>query len=125
AKRIDSLIEKLEHLAVTIDDEAELDILRVAENVGKGFDVERVTKRFYERFKDEHGAFSKFIKGIPDEGLQRWYVSITLNRLMFVYFIQKKGFLNGDENYLTNKLLETQKQGKGQVLYRFPLSLVL
>jgi len=108
----DSLIEKLEHLAVTIDDEAELDILRVAENVGKGFDVERVTKRFYERFKDEHGAFSKFIKGIPDEGLQRWYVSITLNRLMFVYFIQKKGFLNGDENYLTNKLLETQKQGK-------------
>jgi hypothetical protein len=106
------LIEKLEHLAVTIDDEEELDILRVTENVGKGFDVERITRRFYERFKEEHGAFTKFIKGIPDEGLQRWYVSITLNRLMFVYFIQKKGFLNGNENYLSAKLLETQKQGK-------------
>lgn len=109
----DSLIEKLEHIAVTIDDEEKLGgILGVAENVRGGFDIERVTRRFYDRFKEEHGAFTKFIKGIPDEGLQRWYVSITLNRLMFVYFIQKKGFLNGDENYLTNKLLETQKQGK-------------
>jgi hypothetical protein len=27
-----------------------------------------------------------------------------LNRLMFIYFIQKKGFLGGEANYLRNKL---------------------
>ena len=30
-----------------------------------GFDVERVTKRFYENFQKEHTAFLKFITGIP------------------------------------------------------------
>jgi hypothetical protein len=28
------------------------------------FDVERVTKRFYERFKQEHAVFLNFVKGI-------------------------------------------------------------
>ncbi|MEI7847449.1 MAG: DNA methyltransferase [Chloroflexota bacterium] len=113
--RVDSsgaaLIQKLEYLAVTLDDEERLTILDVAERVKTGFDVERVTKKFYERFKDEHAAFLKFIAGIPDEGLQRWYVSVTLNRLMFVYFIQKKGFLDGNLDYLRGKLAESQKKG--------------
>src|SRR5439155_20162003 len=46
----------------------------------------------------------RFIKGIPDDHLQRWYASVMLNRLMFIYFIQKKGFLDGDQDYLRNKL---------------------
>jgi hypothetical protein len=106
-----ALIQKLEHLAVTLDDEERLTILDVAEGVRSGFDVERVTKRFYDRFKDEHAAFLKFVGGIPEEGMQRWYVSVTLNRLMFVYFIQKKGFLDGDPDYLRCKLAESRKQG--------------
>jgi hypothetical protein len=36
-----------------------------------------------------------------------------LNRLMFIYFIQQKGFLNGDRNYLKTKLEESRaKLGK-------------
>lgn len=43
-----------------------------------------------------------------------------LNRLMFCYFIQKKGFLNGDENYLRNKLHWVQeKKGKNQFFKSF------
>ena len=76
---------------------------------GQGFDVEHVTKRFYDRFKEEHTAFLKFVAGIPEEGMQRWYVSVTLNRLMFVYFIQKKGFLDGDLDYLPHKLAQSPK----------------
>jgi hypothetical protein len=34
-----------------------------------------------------------------------------LNRLMFVYFIQKKGFLAGDERYLANRLTESRTRG--------------
>jgi hypothetical protein len=74
--------------------------------------VERVTRRFYDRFKTEHSAFLKFLKGIPDEDMQRWYASVMLNRLMFIYFIQKKGFLNKDTNYLRNKLAQIKDKGK-------------
>ena len=107
----DGLIQKLEQVAVTLDEEERLTILDVAERVKSGFDVEKVTKKFYERFKDEHAAFLKFVKGIPEEGMQRWYVSVTLNRLMFVYFIQKKGFLDGNADYLRAKLAESQGRG--------------
>ncbi len=40
-----------------------------------------------------------------------------LNRLMFVYFIQKKGFLDGDPDYLRNRLrLTQQRRGAGAFL---------
>jgi hypothetical protein len=35
-----------------------------------------------------------------------------LNRLMFIYFIQKKGFLDGNTDYLRTKLRQTQEQGE-------------
>ncbi|MFN7283250.1 MAG: Eco57I restriction-modification methylase domain-containing protein, partial [Dolichospermum sp.] len=42
-----------------------------------------------------------------------WYASVVLNRLMFIYFLQKKGFLDhGNPNYLQDKLKVSQTQGK-------------
>ena len=108
----DSLIQKLQNLAVTLDEEEKITIVDVTSRAKSAFDVERVTKKFYDRFKTEHDAFLKFIEGIPDDELHRWYTSVMLNRLMFIYFIQKKGFLDSDDNYLRNKLLQSGKQGK-------------
>ena len=79
--------------------------------VRAAFDVERVTKRFYDRFKTEHAQLLNFLEGIPDQEMERWYASVMLNRLMFIYFIQKKGFLNNDADYLRTKLAETQANG--------------
>jgi hypothetical protein len=42
-----------------------------------------------------------------------------LNRLMFIYFIQKKGFLNGDTGYLETKLKQTQEDGKDRYYSHF------
>ncbi|MBM3333617.1 SAM-dependent methyltransferase, partial [Candidatus Sumerlaeota bacterium] len=78
----DALIQKLQTLAFSLDEEELLTLPHVTGRVRAAFDVDRVTKRFYDRFKDEHGAFLKFLKGIPDEDMQRWYVSVMLNRLM-------------------------------------------
>ncbi len=75
------------------------------------FDIERVTRRFYDRFQAEHEALLKVLDGIPDEDLQRWYASVLLNRLMFLYFIQKKGLLAGDSNYLRHRLEQTMARG--------------
>ena len=67
----------------------------------KAFDVDRVTKRFYTRFKTEHDALPRVRGGHPGhEDDREWYTSLMLNRLMFVYFVQKKGFLDNDPDYL-------------------------
>jgi hypothetical protein len=100
----EALIQKLQNVAFELDEEPNLTLVDVTIRARAGFDVEKVTKHFYERFQKELAAFLRFIKGIPDDELQRWYASVMLNRLMFIYFIQKKGFLNNDINYLRNKL---------------------
>ena len=107
----ESLIQKLETIAVSFDDEEGLTLIDVRGRVRAAFDVERVTKRFYDRFKTEHAQLLNFLEGIPDQEMERWYASVMLNRLMFIYFIQKKGFLNNDADYLRTKLAETQANG--------------
>ena len=104
------LIQKLRAIAFTFEEEDRLTHPDVTERVGAAFYAERVTKKFYDRFKKEHDAFLKFLKGIPDEEMQKWYASVMLNRLMFIYFIQRKGFLNNDIDYLCNKLKDSQKK---------------
>ena len=88
----DSLVQKLETLAFELEEEEELTITTVAGRVRRAFDVERVTRRFYDRFKTEHMTFLNFIKGIHSQGDREWYASLMLNRLMFVYFIKRKVF---------------------------------
>lgn len=100
----DALLQKLEAIAFTLEEEDQLSLMDVTHRARAGFDVERVTKRFYDRFQKEHTAFLKFITGITERADHGWYASVMLNRLMFVYFIQRKGFLNGDPDYLRNRL---------------------
>ena len=108
----DALVQKLQNLVFTLDEEDRITILEPVRRARAAFDVERLTKRFYDRFTSEHAAFLNFIKGIPDEELHHWYASVMLNRLMFIYFIQKKDFLDNDPNYLRNKLRQSQQHGK-------------
>lgn len=68
------------------------------------FDVERVTKKFYTDYKAIHSLFQEELRGVPKAD-RAWLASVLLNRLMFVYFLQKKGFLDGgNESYLEDKL---------------------
>src|SRR3990172_6695757 len=108
----DALIQKLQAIAFSLEEEERLTIVDVTKRARTAFDVERVTKRFYDRFKTELALFLKFLKGIPDEDMQSWYASVMLNRLMFIYFIQKKGFLDNNTNYLRNKLAQSKNRGK-------------
>jgi hypothetical protein len=98
------LVQKLRGLAIDFEEEERLSIAEVAGRARRAFDVDRVTRRFYDRFKTEHAAFLRFVEGIRTQGDREWYASLMLNRLMFVYFIQKKGFLDGDPEYLRNRL---------------------
>lgn len=101
-----------------LDEEDKITIVDVKKRIGENFQQnnEKVTKQFYDKFKKEHGSFLQFIKGISDKANQDWYASLMLNRLMFCYFIQKKGFLDNNKNYLRDKL-RACKEKKGKVKF--------
>ncbi|MGO8670232.1 MAG: hypothetical protein ACLQVD_02525 [Capsulimonadaceae bacterium] len=107
----DALIQKLEHIVFPISAEEAITLTEVGLRLKDAFDRERLTKRFYDHFKTEHDAFLKFINGIPDADIARWYASVMINRLMFIYFIQAKGFLDGKPKYLRAKLNESDGDG--------------
>ena len=115
----DALLQKLEAIAFTLQEEDTLSLMDVTHRARAGFDVERVTKRFYDRFQKEHAAFLKFVSGITEVADREWYVSVMLNRLMFVYFIQRKGFLDGDTHYLRNRLTRMRDEHGRDKFYSF------
>src|SRR5213076_887394 len=112
-------LRKLEAIAFSLDEEERLSLTDVTRRTRAGFDVERITKRFYERFQTEHAAFLKFISGITERADREWYASVMLNRLMFVYFIQRKGFLDGDRDYLRNRLNRLRNERGQDKFYSF------
>jgi hypothetical protein len=121
----EALIQKLENLVVTLAQEEDTSLMDMVGRVRAAFDVEPVTKRFYDRFKKEHDAFLGFIQGIQTLADREWYASLMLNRMMFIYFIQKQGFLDGDRHYLRNRLERMQReQGKDRFLSFYRLFLL-
>lgn len=104
-----------------LDEEDKITIVDVKNRVGENFhqNNEKVTKQFYDKFKKEHGSFLQFIKGISDKANQDWYASLMLNRLMFCYFIQKKGFLDNNKNYLRDKLKSCKEKKDKVKFYSF------
>lgn len=116
AKKAEFLAQKMDVLSFDVDQE--VTITDVTSIIQKEFAInsEKITKDFYTGFRKQHDSFAKFISGIDVDGDRQWYVSVMLNRLMFCYFIQKKGFLNFDTHYLRNKL-EWCKENKGEDKY--------
>jgi hypothetical protein len=107
------LLQKLSSIAFTLDEEDALDITGVVSRLRDSLDRDKVTKKFYNRFKAEKDAFRGFIEGLAQGGMLDWYTSLMLNRLMFCYFLQRKGFLDGDEDYLRHRL-ETVRESLGE-----------
>ena len=113
------LYEKLDGLSFDLDDHTT--IMDVKERVQGAFIInsEKITKDFYTGFRKEHTRFASFVTGIDDDvelkqnQNKQWYTSVMLNRLMFCYFVQKKGFLNLNENYLREKLAWVKRE-KGE-----------
>src|SRR5688500_2844223 len=90
-------------------------------NVRLNAHKEKVAKRFYNGFKKQHAAFLKSITGIRVQVHAERYASLLLTRLMFIYFLQKKGLLGRDIDYLKNKLQAVrrkQRTGKSFSFYR-------
>ena len=97
------LVQKLQPLAFSLDEDPST--AEVTGRAGRAFDVDLVTRRFYDKFTAEREALEEFLEeAIPIEKDREVYASVMLDRLMFVYFIQKKGFLDDDRDYLRTRL---------------------
>ncbi|MBF2058076.1 MAG: ATP-binding protein [Cyanobacterium sp. T60_A2020_053] len=118
------LLDSLENITFSLAEEKNLNLLEVKERTKKAFDIEKVTKKFFTEFQQQHLQFVEFINGIDDIKDKNWYASVILNRLMFVYFLQKKGFLdNGNKDYLQDKLKISKNRGENLYYQEFLASL--
>ena len=73
--------------------------------------IARTYKRFFERYQTEYTNLLTHIHGILDHADLNKYASLMLTRLMFLYFLQHKNFLDKDPNYLSNHLKKFQNYG--------------
>ncbi|MDH6098014.1 putative DNA binding domain-containing protein [Anabaenopsis sp. FSS-46] len=121
----DLLLGKISALRVPIEELENITVIDIAERLQIGFDVERVTKKFFNEFQQQHTTFLSLIKGIDNEADRRWYTSVLLNRLMLVYFLQRKGFIKGFADdvdntlYLQNQLQKSQARGENLFFQEF------
>ena len=120
------LWNRVEGLAISLDDERGLTLAQVRERTRRAFtlNAEKVTKKFYAEFSKQHQGFQALIEGIEGSTDRAWYTSIMLNRIMFIYFVQAQGYLlvdaggpsgEADKRYLAYKLAQCAKLvGKDQ-----------
>lgn len=114
-----ALIERIERASFSVAEEDDLSASLVLERVRRSFNADKVTKDFYKQFHEHHLEFATKIKGLPDGKARRWYASVLLNRLMFIYFIQNRGFLDGDRHYLRNRLTRVRDHFGPDKFYAF------
>ena len=109
ASRIMELIDKKESGSIGLKE------------ITNAFSVERLNKEFFNGYKAQ---YTKFLKTIADTKQHRDYVKKLLGRLVFLQFLQKKGWMGvpatndkwegGDKNYLRN--LMDKYKGNNRIL---------
>ena len=110
----DLFMSKIDGMVIEMDElrpDGTLPISAVTSRLAAALDIERVTKRFYNEFSGLRLDFIDMIEGIELDADRFWYASVLLNRLMFIYFLQKRGFIQGNSRYLDDKLDESRSRG--------------
>ena len=92
----------------------------------EAFDVEPVTKQFFVEYKRVHEMMMQRVQGFGSDDvaeeleLKKLFVQTLFNRLMFIYFLSRKGWLTfpgdngqGDKDYL-NALWSDYRAQEGQ-----------
>jgi hypothetical protein len=119
----DLFISKISGIVVDInelDEAGQFPLAQLVERMKAALDVERVTKKFFKDYDAQRLRFIELIQGVLDERDRRWYASVLMNRLMFVWFLQRKQFLDGGNgNYLRDKLAESRRRGENRFYSEF------
>jgi hypothetical protein len=120
---VDLFASKLQAMVVELselDTAGRLPVLEAARRIAAALDVDKTTKKFFNAYQQQHLELLNHIHGIDNERDKRWYASVLLNRLMFVWFLQKKGFLGLQRfNYLPEQLQLSKQRGPNRFFSEF------
>lgn len=81
------------------------------DDVKEAFSVEKLSKEFFNEYKEHYDAFCGYMMKTPgirsaifkgDEKAIRDFVKKLLGRIVFLYFVQKKGWLGASDTNYTN-----------------------
>ncbi len=100
--------------------------LAIQERHDEAFDVEKIGKDFFLGYRDHFWSYVEAIRSSNkgkahfmgdkgEENLHR-FTQLLLGRILFLYFIQKKGWLNGDKAFVQNLFIPYQND-KGSGFY--------
>ncbi|WP_207670537.1 type IIL restriction-modification enzyme MmeI [Haloimpatiens lingqiaonensis] len=89
--------------SIGIKNKKVIDDLDIELEYRKAFDIEEVTKKFFAEFKREIDNIEKHVHGLKDKQDRRNYAVLLASRLVFLYFIQKKKWLNGKRDFLFDR----------------------
>jgi len=101
--------------------------LAIQKRHDEAFDVEQVTREFFKEYARVFEEVENKIEGIKDKERRRLYAQRLFNRLMFIAFIQKKGWLKfgRDGDYLDSLWQDFKRSGKSnRNFYRDRLKLL-
>ena len=117
AERLRTASERLARIDLELIQAAsfELSPLAIQQRHDEAFDVEKVTQEFFEEYKT---VFSFLEKNLAERTqASEWahdYSLQFLNRCMFLYFIQRKGWLGNDRDFLMSFWKNYQRSGQSK-----------
>lgn len=96
---------------------------RLAERIDEAFRIQPVTEGFFNDYKE---AFQRLSTELNDKGLELedadQYAHTTLNRLMFLYYLQKKGWIGGQKDFIRWFHGQYESSGESETLHKEWLS---
>lgn len=116
AKRYTYLFGKNHRVRTASERFAKLaDAEKDTQNLLNAFSVEALSKDFFNGYKEQYKAFCDFLFAHKDDReyfgpkFSQWedkylrdYVKKMMGRVTFIYFLQRKGWMNGNLNYMQN-----------------------
>ena len=105
-KRTEALLQRLTQIRIGMDENPS--VVEIIARLRKAFDADKVTSGFYNKFSKEADDLAKAIRGLSAVSDCEWYAALLMNRLMFIYFMQRKGFMDGRLDYLADRLRTIQ-----------------
>ncbi len=96
-------LEQLARLRLAEGESTSLAPIQLLDRLNDAFNVEAVTKKFFEDYKRVFADLQdRLTQATSDKVWAHDYALQLLNRLMFLYFIQRKGWLGNNPNFMAD-----------------------
>ncbi len=86
--------------------------------IRQAFSIEAVSDEFYKEFKPKFDEIARNVTGAPtDQSLREDFALLFVIRIIFLGFVQKKGWLGDNKNFLPDFWREYQSANAGKNLF--------